>query len=236
MSASGSRMPSGTELRLGGFTRLSTTDWPGELAATVFTQGCPWDCPYCHNPHLQEAAAESPLSWSDVRSFLETRVGLLDAVVFSGGEPTAQQGLADAMTDVRTLGFRVGLHTGGPHPARLGNVLGLVGWLGFDVKAPFDEYDGVTRATGSGTRALESLRMAIASGVDVEVRTTVHPDVVSPGGLARLAASLRSEGVERWVLQRYRATGTRGLLRDVFMPEADVLAAVAGGPRDIVLR
>ena len=127
-------------LRVGGFTPLSTTDYPNYLSAVVFCQGCPWRCGYCHNPHLLPAHAPGEIAWSDVLSFLRRRWGLLDAVVFSGGEPLAQAGLGDAMRTIRRMGFRVGLHTAGTYPSRLAQVLSLVDWIGFDIKAPFAEY------------------------------------------------------------------------------------------------
>jgi pyruvate formate lyase activating enzyme len=193
-------------LRVGGLTRLSTTDYPGKLAAVVFCQGCPWRCGYCHNPHLLEARA-GPMRWGEVLAFLARRTGLLDAVVFSGGEPLAQPALADAMRGVRQRGFRVGLHTGGAYPRRLAQVLPLVDWVGFDVKTSFADYARVTRAAGSGDAALGSARILLASGVECEFRTTVHPRQHTPDALARLAKRLAAMGVRRYVVQEFRRDG-----------------------------
>ncbi|WP_295886335.1 anaerobic ribonucleoside-triphosphate reductase activating protein, partial [uncultured Thiohalocapsa sp.] len=106
--------PSADQLRLGGLTPLTSLDYPGELAAVVYCRGCPWRCPYCHNADLQDAHGPSEPTWPEVLDFLARRRGLLDAVVFSGGEPTAQRALGAAMAEVRAMGFKVGLHTGGP--------------------------------------------------------------------------------------------------------------------------
>ena len=89
------RDPAG--LRIGGVTPFSTTDWPGRLAAVLFLQGCPWRCGYCHNPHLQPAIGPVARDYPSTLAWLEGRRGLLDAVVFSGGEPTAQAALGPAM-------------------------------------------------------------------------------------------------------------------------------------------
>ena len=207
--------------RVGGLTPLSTVDWPGELAAVLFAQGCPWNCAYCHNPHLLAAGGGS-VPWTDVMTFLRSRVRLLDGVVFSGGEPTAQPALADAMREVSELGFRIGLHTGGPHPGRLAAVLPLVDWVGFDVKAPFAHYERITHVPGSGQRALTSLRALVASGVDFEVRTTVHPDLLDGDDLERMSVELAEEGATRWVVQAYRPDGARAGLRATRFLEADV--------------
>jgi pyruvate formate lyase activating enzyme len=196
-----------TELGVGGLARYSSCDWPGELAATVFCRGCPWICRYCHNAHLQNARAGGDIPWSDVLAFLVSRRGLLDAVVFSGGEPTLQAALPEAIAAVRVLGFRIGLHTGGPFPERLSAVLPLVDWVGFDVKAPFGFYPRVTGIAGSGERARLGLEAVLASGVAYEVRTTVHAALLDADALERLAGELAAMGVTRSVLQPFRPTG-----------------------------
>lgn len=180
----------------------------------MFCQGCPWRCGYCHNPHLLPARGPVDIEWRDVVEFLRRRTGLLDAVVFSGGEPLAQPALAEAMRTVRALGFRVALHTGGAYPRRLAEVLPLLDWIGFDVKAPFADYARITGTPGSGDKALASARLVLASGVAHEFRTTVHPRQDAPESLARLADCLATLGVRRYVLQEFRTAGcTDALLR-----------------------
>lgn len=197
------------ELRVGGLARLSTCDWPGELAATVFCQGCPWSCPYCHNPHLLPVQGPDELAWADVLAFLDSRRGLLDGVVFSGGEATLQVALPEAVRAVRTMGFRVGLHTAGPYPEKLAAVLPWLDWVGFDVKAPFAEYDHITGASGSGGKARDSLRRLIASGVAFEVRTTIHPALLDDAALERLRDDLAGLGIHRHTIQPFRPQGCR---------------------------
>jgi len=179
---------------------------PGRLAATVFLRGCPWRCRYCHNTSLLRPEGEE-IAWSEVLGFLGTRARLLDAVVFSGGEPLASPGLAEAAVEVRSLGFEIGLHTGGPFPERLSAVLPLVDWVGFDVKAPFEDYERVVGVAGAGERARESLRLVLDSGTAIEVRTTLHPALVDPEAAERLGKSLLEQGVRRWTAQAYRPVG-----------------------------
>ena len=194
-------------LKVGGLTPFSATAYPGKLVAVVFVQGCPWACGYCHNPHLQTRSADSPQDWSLILARLRRRVGLIDAVVFSGGEPTIDPALEDAMRDVRALGFGVGLHTAGTYPRRLAEVLPLVDWVGIDVKASFDHYDAITRITDSGRQALASAELVLASGVPHEFRTTIHPDLHTEADILALAARLSAMGVKRYALQQFRATG-----------------------------
>ena len=194
-------------LRVGGLTPLSATDWPGQLAAVVFCQGCPWRCGYCHNPHLLAGRGTAEIAWSEIVEFLLRREGLLDGVVFSGGEPLAQAGLSEAMAEVRSMGFHVALHTGGAYPSRLAEVLPLVDWVGFDVKASVAAYASVTGVEGSGDAALTSARLVIDSGVACEFRTTVHPRQLSPQAVERLADDLARLGVRHYALQEFRAQG-----------------------------
>ena len=127
-------------LRVGGFVPFTLTDYPDALAAVVFCQGCPWRCGYCHNPHLIAARGDDERDFQRIVDWLGTRRGLLDAVVFSGGEPTAQAELAGAVTAVRAQGFRGRAAHGGAYPRRLAAVLPHVDWVGIDVKAPRGEY------------------------------------------------------------------------------------------------
>ena len=88
-------------LRIGGITPLTTIDFPGRLAAVLYGQGCPWRCGYCHNPELLDATTPAAVPWPEVLAFLKSRQGLLDGVVFSGGEPTLQAALPAALAEVR---------------------------------------------------------------------------------------------------------------------------------------
>ena len=158
-------------LRIGGLTPLSASDYPDRLAAVVFCQGCAWRCHYCHNPHLLPRCGTSELPWPNVVSFLERRRGLLDAVVFSGGEPTLQAALPAAMREVKAMGYLVGLHTAGIAPRRLAQVLPLVDWVGMDLKASWEAHSRVTGVPGSASPARRSRDLILASGVACEFHT-----------------------------------------------------------------
>ncbi|MDP3671199.1 MAG: anaerobic ribonucleoside-triphosphate reductase activating protein [Telluria sp.] len=195
------------ELKVGGITAFSATDYPGKLAAVVFVQGCPWRCGYCHNPHLQERTIAPALDWGGVMALLRRRVGLIDAVVFSGGEPCTDPALGAAIAEVRALGFAVGLHSAGVYPRRLAGLLPLLDWVGFDVKAPFEQYEAITGVAGSGSQARECAELILASGVDYECRTTIHPTLLAAAQVEELAATLAEMGVRNYALQVFRAQG-----------------------------
>jgi pyruvate formate lyase activating enzyme len=175
----------------------------------LFCQGCPWRCGYCHNSHLIAPDAPADWEWEEALDFLRRRRGLLDAVVFSGGEATLQVGLKAAMREVKAMGFKIGLHTAGSYPKRLAALLPLIDWVGLDIKAPFARYDAVSGVPGSGAKAKESLRLLVESGVEHECRTTVHPGLISEPELIALSESLFAFGARRHVLQAFRAAGCR---------------------------
>ncbi len=192
-------------LRVGGFVPFTSIDYPGELAAVVFCQGCPWRCGYCHNPHLLPARGHQMLDWKDVLAQLEQRQGFLDAVVFSGGEPTAQAGLPQAIRDTKCLGYKIGLHTAGCYPERLEKLLPLLDWIGLDIKELPQHYESLTGVPTSGARAWESLALALRGGVPLQVRTTLDPGIPAQH-ISRLCRLLKDMGVQDHKLQEYRPT------------------------------
>lgn len=195
-----------TGIVAGGLTPLSTADWPERLAAVVFCQGCAWNCPYCHNAALRDFGP-GDRQWPDVLAWLETRRGLLDGVVFSGGEPLLQPGLAGAMRQVRGLGFEAGLHTSGMVPQALARVLPLCAWVGLDLKAPRRAYARVTGVAGSAEDAWASLALLGKSGAPFELRTTWHPALLSEEELLELAGEIAASGAPLWALQAFQPEG-----------------------------
>lgn len=197
-------MASVATLVVGGLTPFTTIDFPDRLAAVVFCQGCPWQCGYCHNRHLQPRRADDQRNWTEVKDWLKSRCGLLDAVVFSGGEPLLQRGLGDAMAEVRDLGFAIGLHSAGMYPDRLKAVLPQVDWIGFDIKGPFEDYRRITGAD-AGDAVRTSLAAVLAAGIDHEIRCTVDPTLLDADAIGRMAGQLADCGVSRLVLQACRS-------------------------------
>ncbi len=210
-----------TDLAVGGITAFSTIDWPGKLSCVCFLAGCPWRCAYCQNHILWDASAAHS-SWTELEELLKHRKGLLDGVVFSGGEPLMQTALPAAIKRVRELGYAVGLHTGGAIPERLEEVLPYLSWVGFDVKAPWELYEKITHVVGSGAYAQKSLCLLLRSKIELEVRTTWHPALLSSADIVRIGWSLRMLGVKHWVIQAYRHQGTIGMLPEVSVISADV--------------
>jgi pyruvate formate lyase activating enzyme len=206
--SSGSGGANAHSLAIAGLESFSSCDWPGHLTATVFLQGCPWQCTYCHNVSIIDPRTPGHVTWQEVVDLVTPRVGLLDGVVFSGGEPTRQAGLADAMRQVREMGHSVGLHTCGAYPRRLSEIVGLVDWVGLDIKAPITKYPAITRVANSAAPAYESLRLLLDAGVNLQVRMTVDPMILTPEDVASVEAQMTERGVTDFVVQEVRTDGT----------------------------
>ena len=198
-----------SKIVVGGVEKFSAVDFPGVLTAVVFMQGCPWKCPFCHNASIRPILKENDFSWELFVNFLKTRQGKLDAVTFSGGEPLVQDGLSEAIKDVKALGFKIGLHTGGYRPEHLERVLPLVDWVGLDIKAPFEaeKYKSIV-GVDQLDKVEKSLNLLLESGVDFECRTTCDPRFLTSEDLLSIAKELHKHGVKKYFLQKYRPVET----------------------------
>ncbi|MDO5700164.1 MAG: anaerobic ribonucleoside-triphosphate reductase activating protein [Bowdeniella nasicola] len=215
-------------LPIAGVSPLSTVDWPGQLVATVFVQGCPWRCTYCHNTSLLDCRIPGSVPFEEVLELLRRRRGLLDGVVFSGGEATRHPALPAAMRVVRELGYGVGLHTGGAYPARLREISDLVTWVGFDVKGLPEDYPRVAGAPiRSGERAWTALGELAGQRQDgtpeIEVRLTVYPGSHSVRAVRECASRARDLGAQGFALQQARdaSSGTPMAAPDGAAPAED---------------
>ena len=193
-------------IKIGDIEKFSIVDWPNKIAAVVFMQGCPWRCPFCYNQSLQNANAESDATWENLIHLLEHRKGIIDGVVFSGGEPLMQKNLPQAMETVKNMGFEIGMHTGGYNPEALKKVLPYLSWVGFDIKAPLEaeRYKAATGGIAEVEKVKESLHLLLNSGVNFECRTTCDPRILAPKDIFSIADYLSVLGVKEYYIQKYR--------------------------------
>lgn len=196
-------------MRLAGIIKQSLIDYPGELAAVLFTRGCNFLCPYCHNAHLlYKRQGEADLPLENVLTFLEERRGFLDGVVFTGGEPTKNPELEQAMVEIKKLGFKIKLDTNGSHPEILARLLdrGLLDYVALDVKAPLD-YKKYYAACGGNLSSHDflnvrnSIYLLLLTSIMVEFRTTVVPFLHSKENIRSIAQAI--EGAGLYTLQQF---------------------------------
>lgn len=161
-------------MTIGGLNKLSLSDYPGHSAAVVFTQGCNYRCPFCHNGALIAAQGDLRIDGAEVLAFLRQRAGLLDAVVVSGGEPTLQPDLAQFLERVRELGLKTAIETNGSRPDVLAELLrqGLLDFVAMDIKAPPGKYPLLSGVPAASDEVLRSAILVAESGVPHQFRTT----------------------------------------------------------------
>ena len=183
-------------MRFGGFQALTLSDYPGKTAAVVFTQGCNFRCPFCHNGGLLPAVADDRelVPEAFVLEELRRRRGLLDGLVVTGGEPTLQEALPAFLGKVRALGLLVKLDTNGSRPEMLARLLGagLVDYVAMDVKAPRGKYDLLAGVRAPLDAVRESIRLIAASGVPHHFRTTVPPSLLDAADIGAIRRELPS--------------------------------------------
>ncbi len=189
-------------MKIGGFQKFSLIDYPGEICAIVFTTGCNFKCPYCHNPELVEGDA-ADIRTAEVMDFLERRTGKLSAVSITGGEPTLHKDLSDFIKAIKSFGYKVKLDTNGTKPDMLAKIIDehLVDYIAMDVKAPFEKYGYVVRTNCDTKIISESIEIIMKSGVEYEFRTTAVSGLTTQQDILRIAETLK--GARAYYLQRF---------------------------------
>jgi pyruvate formate lyase activating enzyme len=185
-----------------GIQKSSLVDFPGLISCVLFVPGCNYDCFFCHNRSLFDGPHEI-LNSDKIRDFLHKRVGLLDGVVVTGGEPSLQPDLVETLRKIQGLGYRVKLDTNGSHPEIVEKVLksGTADYFAIDYKAPAARYQEICGPAADAAKVQESISLLIKSKADFEVRTTVIPQLKQKD-LLQMAEELSP--VPRWCLNRYR--------------------------------
>ena len=163
-------------MKICGLQKTTLLDFPGHVAATVFTGGCNFRCPFCHNSELLPGTVEAEYETGEVLDFLRKRKGILEGVCITGGEPTLQPDLEDFIRSVRELGLLVKLDTNGYKPDLLRDFCrkGLVDFVAMDIKAGRSHYAAAAGVDGMRLERIdESIRFLLEGSVPYEFRTTV---------------------------------------------------------------
>ncbi len=192
-------------MKIGGFQKFSLIDYPGKIAAVIFTQGCNFRCFYCHNPELIFPERFGELyDTSEVLSFLEKRRDRLEGVVISGGEPTLQGDLIDFTGKIKKMGYSVKLDTNGTNPGVVKEMIsrGLLDYIAMDIKAPLEKYNLITGAVVNLIDIKESIRIIESSGIDYNFRTTADNSFLSDKDISGITSLLLDR--EKYTIQEKR--------------------------------
>lgn len=191
---------------IAGFQKLTLIDYPGKLAATVFTFGCNFRCPFCHNPELIKnfSAAGAQDMEKEFFKFLKKRKGKLQGVCITGGEPIIQPDLIDFIKKIKKLGFLVKLDTNGARPDVLKKILDLklIDFVAMDIKNQLKKYSQTSGTKIDQDRIKLSINLIKKSGLPYEFRTTVVPGIHEEKDFDEIAQWL--SGAESYFLQEYR--------------------------------
>lgn len=195
---------------LGGLQRLTLIDYPGKVAATVFTVGCNFRCPFCHNPELvfpDFGGATGVISEKDFFDFLKKRQGQLDGICITGGEPTIQKDILEFMKKIKSLGFLVKLDSNGTRPDVLKRAYddNLVDFVAMDIKNCLEKYNQTNETETDLERIKLSVELIRNSGRDYEFRTTVVPGLHLEKDFDKIGKWL--DGAENYALQKFRNEG-----------------------------
>lgn len=206
---------------IGGMEKLSLIDYPGKISAIVFTQGCNFRCHFCYNPMLVWPVNRNgklnieknhslnnlfnQIDEDDFFRFLEKRVGKLDGVVITGGEPTLHKDLALFIERIKKMGYLVKLDTNGTHPEVVVELLEkkLIDYIAMDIKGPLEKYSHVTGAEVDLENIKKSIKIIMASKLPYEFRTTVVPGLIVKEDIAKMGNMIK--GARAWFLQPFRS-------------------------------
>ena len=195
-------------MKIAGFVPLSLCDYPGHIAAVVFTQGCNFKCPFCHNWHLipPEESSAGLLDVDSIFSTLKERLSALQGVVVSGGEPAIQKNLEPFLIRIKEeLGLKTKLDTNGASPAVLRSLLGkgLMDFVAMDIKAPWVKYDLLSGVKCNVAALQESVDLIASSGIDHQFRTTQYHEMLNNDDYAEIKKQVPAGSPHIW--QDYRA-------------------------------
>ena len=192
-----------------GFQKLSLIEYPGKLAAVVFVGKCDFRCHYCYNIDLVKNYKKLPdIPEKKILDFLSTRIGLIDGVAITGGEPTIHKGLPAFMKKIKDLGFLVMLETNGSNPGMIKELIDnkLVDYIAMDIKTPLKKYDEVAGVKVNKKKVQESIDIIRNSKLDYEFRTTVIPKHFKKEDALAIGKWLK--GLKRFFLQQFRPDKT----------------------------
>ena len=196
-------------MKIHGLQKLTLLDYPGKTACTVFTGGCNFRCPFCHNALLvTDIDSSQTYSEEEILDFLSKRTGLLDGVCITGGEPLMNGDIADFIKKIKEMGYSVKLDTNGTFPERLKTLLenNLIDYVAMDIKNSKDKYAITAGIKNVNISDIErSINLLKSSDIDYEFRTTVVNEFHTEADILKIAEWIK--GAKKYFLQNFEDSG-----------------------------
>lgn len=193
-------------MQICGLQKTTLLDYPGRVAATIFTFGCNFRCPYCHNMNLVEPEHKPEIfSKEEIMSFLKKRAGILEGVCITGGEPTIDPELVELVREIKELGYCVKLDTNGTNPVMLEELIEeeLIDYAAMDIKTGFSDYERVAGVSHPDIESISrSIRLLIKGELFYEFRTTLCRQYHTPEIMEEIGSMIR--GCSNYYLQSFR--------------------------------
>ncbi|MFH1426955.1 MAG: anaerobic ribonucleoside-triphosphate reductase activating protein [Patescibacteria group bacterium] len=219
---------------IGGWQKFSLLDYPGQIAAIIFTKSCNFRCQFCYNPllvwpsvkkdgsklkikklpekgknekdHLNHIQFSKQVKEDDLFCFLDKRKGKLDGIVITGGEPTIQADLPEFITKIKKLGYKVKLDTNGSHPEMLIKLLKakLLDYIAMDIKGPREKYRKITNRKVDFNKIEKSVKIIMNSNLEYEFRTTIVPGLLNIDDIKKIGKLIK--GAKKWWLQNFNSS------------------------------
>lgn len=196
-------------MRIQGLQKLTLLDYPEKAACTIFTAGCNFRCPFCHNAYLVTQTGEhEDIEKKEIMAFLKKRKGLLDGVCISGGEPLLQMDLEAFLKEIKELGYLIKLDTNGSFPERLEHLIdqGLLDYVAMDLKNSREHYARTIGVRKFRIEAIEdSVDILMKGKIPYEFRTTVVREFHQRSDFEQMGRWI--EGAEKYFLQQFEDSG-----------------------------
>lgn len=202
-------------MNIGGFQKFSLIEYPGKIAAIIFTQGCNFRCPYCYNPELViPNLFGSFINHSEILSFLKNRKDNLDGVVITGGEPTIHKNLPQFLGLIKQLGYSIKINTNGSNPEMIAKLLEekLVDFICMDLKAPFEKYSVAAGVNADLAKISQSIELLKNSKINFEFRTTFDKGILSENDISIMRKIVGEKN--RYIIQGSITPSNKTLLKD----------------------
>lgn len=196
-------------MQFGGFEKFTLIDYPTKVACMVYTIGCNFRCPYCHNPELVDETVSTAIDEKEILDFLKTRTGMLDGIVITGGEPTMHgDDLLSFMRQVKKLGFLVKLDSNGTNPVVLRQAIDekIVDYIAMDIKSPLSKYTETVGRPVHVDNIKKSIKILKESGIPYEFRTTIVKSMLTFEDIEEIGKEIK--GAKNYYLQKFIPTKT----------------------------